>query len=202
MSETFVLKAEVRTKLGKGASRASRRADIIPAVIYGNEKDPVSISVARNNLVKLINRGHFFSNSIEIEINGKSETVLPRDIQLHPVTDWPIHVDFLRISKNATIAIAVPVTFINQETSPGLKRGGVLNVVRHEIELNCAANDIPQEIVIDLDGRDIGDSIHISAVTLPAGVTPVITDRDFTIATLQAPSALKSDEAAAEAEEA
>jgi large subunit ribosomal protein L25 len=178
MSEKFVLKADLREKLGKGASRASRRADFIPAVVYGEKKEPVSISIFRNDLVKLINRGHFFSNTIELEVAGKSETVLPRDIQLHPVTDWPLHVDFLRVAKNATIAVAVPVTFINEETAPGLKRGGVLNIVRHEVELNCPADNVP------------------------AGVTPVITDRDFTIATLQAPSGLKSEEAAAAAEEA
>ncbi|MDA5194773.1 50S ribosomal protein L25/general stress protein Ctc [Govanella unica] len=197
MSETQVLKAALRTKLGKGASRASRRAEYIPAVVYGNKKDAVSISVFRNDLVKVINRGNFFSNTLDLEIDGKKERVLPRDIQLHPVTDWPLHVDFLRLSSDAMIAIAIPVTFINQETSPGLKRGGVLNIVRHEVELNCPANAILAEIVVDLAGLDIGHTIHFSAVTLPAGVTPVITDRDFTIATLQAPSGLKSEEAAA-----
>lgn len=197
MSETHVLKAELRANLGKGASRAARRAGRVPAVIYGDKKDAISISVAHNELMKIINRGHFFSHSLDIDLGDKTERVLPRDIQLHPVTDWPIHVDFLRLASDAKVDIAVPVTFINQEASPGLKRGAVLNIVRHEVELTCPADAILEEIVVDLSGLDIGASVHISAVKLPAGVTPVITDRDFTIATIQAPSGLKSEAAEA-----
>lgn len=202
MSQSISLKAELRTKIGKGASRAARRGGRIPAVIYGNKKEPVSISVAHNELMKIINRGHFFSNALDIELGGKKERVLPRDIQLNPVTDWPTHVDFLRLSSDAKINIAVPVSFVNQEASPGLKRGGVLNVVRHEVELTCPADALMAEIVVDVAGLEVGDTIHFSAVKLPAGVSPVITDRDFTIATIQAPSGLKSEEAEGVAAEA
>ncbi len=204
MSDIALLKAEPRDRLGKGASRAARRSNRIPAVIYGNNKEPQSVSVALNELIKVIKRGHFLSHSIDLEINGKKERVLPRDIQLHPVTDWPIHIDFLRLAADAKINIAIPVSFINQEASPGLKTGGVLNIVRHEVEFTCPANNIPEDIVVDLSGYEIGTSVHISAVKLPKGVTPVIQDRDFTIATIQAPSSLKSEEgeaAAAAAEE-
>ncbi|RMF11252.1 MAG: 50S ribosomal protein L25/general stress protein Ctc [Alphaproteobacteria bacterium] len=211
MSETLSLNAEARERVGKGSARAARRAGRVPAVIYGDKKPPVAITIARNELMRVINRGHFMNSTIDITVGKKTERVLPRDIQLHPVTDWPLHVDFLRLAKDARINIMVPVSFVNESASPGLKRGGVLNVVRHEIEFMCPASAIPDSIEVDLTGLDINDSIHISAVTLPEGVTPVIDDRDFTIATVVAPSALKSDEeaageadaeAAAEAEEA
>lgn len=206
MSETLSLNAEARERVGKGSARAARRAGRVPAVIYGDKKDPVAIALARNELMKVIKRGHFMNSTIDISVGGKTERVLPRDVQLHPVTDWPIHVDFLRLSKGAKINIMVPVEFINEEESPGLKRGGVLNIVRHEIEFMCPATAIPDAITIDLTGLEINDSVHISTVTLPEGVTPVISDRDFTIATVVAPSALKSEEEeeaeAAEGEEA
>lgn len=202
MSETLSLNAEARERVGKGSARAARRAGRVPAVIYGDKKTPVPISLARNELMKVIYKGHFMNSTIDIVVGSKTERVLPRDIQLHPVTDWPIHVDFLRLSKNAKINIMVPVEFINEEEAPGLRRGGVLNVVRHEVELLCPATAIPDSIVIDLTGLDINDSVHISAVTLPEGVEPVISDRDFTIATLAAPSSLKSEEAEEEEEAA
>ncbi|MEX1147741.1 MAG: 50S ribosomal protein L25/general stress protein Ctc [Sphingomonadales bacterium] len=201
MSETLSLNAEARERVGKGSARAARRAGRVPAVIYGDKTPPTSISLARNELMKVIYKGHFMNSTIDISVGGKTERVLPRDVQIHPVTDWPIHVDFLRLGANAKINIMVPVEFVNEDDSPGLRRGGVLNVVRHEVEFMCPATAIPDSIVIDLKGYDIGDSIHISAVALPDGVESVISDRDFTIATLVAPSALKSDEAADDAEE-
>jgi large subunit ribosomal protein L25 len=196
MSETMTLIAEPRERVGKGSARAARRSGRVPAVIYGEKQDPQAITVAHVDLMKLIHRGHFLSSALNVEVNGKVERVLPRDVQIHPVTDWPVHVDFLRIGKHATLEIMVPVVFINHEKSPGLKRGGVLNIVRHEIELLCPADNLPEDIIIDVTGYEIGDSIHISAVNLPQGVKPVIQDRDFTIATFVAPSGLKSDEAA------
>ncbi|WP_321392965.1 50S ribosomal protein L25/general stress protein Ctc [Emcibacter sp.] len=193
-----VIKAELREKAGKGSSRALRREDKIPAVIYGNKKDPVTVTVNRIELVKQLSTGGFMNTSFDIEVGGKKEMVLPRDVQFHPVTDWPMHVDFLRLAQDSTININIPVHFLNEEECPGLKAGGVLNVVRHEIEFSCPANAIPEAIEIDISGLELNDSIHISSVTLPKGVTPVIEDRDFTIATIAAPSGLKS----AEAEEA
>lgn len=202
MSDTLSLNADVRDRVGKGSARAARRAGRVPAVIYGDKKPAKSISLARNELMKVIYKGHFMNSTIDVTVDGKTERVLPRDIQLHPVTDWPLHVDFLRLSKDAKINIMVPVEFANEEESPGLERGGVLNIVRHEIELMCPASAIPDSLLVDLTGVDINDSVHISAVKLPADVTPVISDRDFTIATVVAPSSVKSeaDEAAEEAE--
>src|SRR5690606_10167710 len=205
MSDIVTLKAEPRERVRKGSARAARREGRVPAVIYGNKQDAVSITIAHNELMRLINRGNFLSSALDVEVKGRKERVLPRDIQLHPVSDWPIHVDFLRLSRDAVVNIAVPVTVINQEDSPGIKRGGVLNMVRHEVELSCPADAIPDQLVIDVTGLEVGDSVHISSVKLPEGVTPVIQDRDFTIATIQAPSGLKSEEAeeaAAEAAEA
>ncbi|MDG1857504.1 MAG: 50S ribosomal protein L25/general stress protein Ctc [Emcibacteraceae bacterium] len=200
-----VIKAELRTKAGKGSSRAIRREGRLPAVVYGAKKDVVTITLDTVSIQKLLSTGAFLSTTYDVAIDGgKKELVLPRDVQFHPVTDWPMHVDFLRLDENATIAIDVAVHFINEEESPGLKGGGIINAVRHDIELNCPANNIPEAITIDLTGLELGDSIHISDITLPEGVTPVIDDRDFTIATIAAPSGLKSDdedEEAAEGEE-
>ncbi|WP_417317411.1 50S ribosomal protein L25/general stress protein Ctc [Emcibacter sp.] len=189
-----VIKAELREKAGKGSSRALRREDKIPAVIYGNKKDPVTVTVNRIELVKQLNTGGFLNTSYDIEVGGKKEMVLPRDVQFHPVTDWPMHVDFLRLAQGSSININIPVHFLNEEECPGLKAGGVLNVVRHEIEFSCPANAIPEAIEIDISELELGESVHISAVKLPKGVVPVIEDRDFTIATIAAPSALKSAE--------
>ena len=196
MSETLTLSAETRDRAGKGASRALRREGRVPAVIYGNKKDPAGISLNERELVKALNTGHFM-NSV-VMVNG--ERTLPKDVAFDVVTDRPIHVDFLRISAHATVTVAVPVVFSDEEESPGIKKGGVLNVVRHELDLVCDAAEIPGEITISLKGLDVGDSIHISNVTLPKGTQSAIDDRDFTIATVIAPSALKS-EAVAQAEE-
>ena len=194
MSETLTLPAEARERAGKGASRALRRDGRTPAVIYGGKEEPTLIHVEQKELVRQLMTGHFMNSIVNIEIGGKTVRTLPKDVAFHPVTDRPTHVDFLRLTGDSKVEVAVPVVFINEEASPGLKKGGVLNIVRHELELVCASDSIPEEIQIDVTGRDVGESIHISDVTLPKGVTSAITDRDFTIATLVAPSALKSSE--------
>lgn len=195
MSQSSTLKAEPRTRVGKGSARALRREGKIPAVIYGDKQAPLSITVSANEIYHRIYRGHFTTTIVDIEVDGKTIRALPREYQMDPVKDMPLHVDFLRISKGAVVTVEVPVQFINEEQSPGLKRGGVLNVVRHQVEVECPADAIPEHIVVDLTGVDLGDSIHISAVTLPKNVTPTIIDRDFTIATIAAPAGLKSEEA-------
>ena len=203
MSDQLTLSAELRERGGKGASRALRNEGRVPAVIYGSNKNPVSIHLEEKALVKALMTGVFFNSMIEVTVDGKTQNTLAKDVAFHPVTERPMHVDFLRVAKNATVAVEIPVHFLNEEASPGLKRGGVLNVVRHEVEMHCEASHIPDFIEVDLAGYDVGESIHISSVTLPKGVTPTITDRDFTIATIVAPSGLKSAEAeAAEGEEA
>ncbi len=198
MSEAMKLAASVRERAGKGASRAVRLTGRVPAVIYGNKLSPTTIHVPEKELTRLLHTGHFMNSVVEVELDGVVERTLPRDVQFHPVSDRPIHVDFLRLAAGATIDVAVPVHFTDEEASPGMKRGGTLNVVRHEIELTCPSDGIPDQIVISLAGLDIGDSVHISAVKLPEGVTPVIDDRDFTIVSLVAPSALQSADAAAD----
>ncbi|GAM06885.1 50S ribosomal protein L25/general stress protein Ctc [Novosphingobium sp. MBES04] len=194
MSDTLTLPAETRERAGKGASRALRREGRVPAVVYGNNEEPIAIHVEQRELVRQLGTGHFFNSIVEVEVAGKKLRTLPKDVAFDPVTDIPLHADFLRLSKNATVHVNVPVAFANEELSPGLKRGGVLNIVRHELELVCPADKIPDEISIDVTGFDVGESIHASHVTLPAGVEQAITDRDFTIATIAAPSALKSEE--------
>ena len=194
MSDQLTLSAETRDRAGKGASRELRRQNRIPAVIYGNKKDPELIHVEEKALVKLLMTGHFSNSVVEIDLGGKKQITLPKDVAFHPVSDRPTHVDFLRIVKGAKVEVNVPVVFFNEEASPGLKRGGVLNVVRHELELICDNDKLPDDIRIDVTGFDVGDSIHISNVTLPAGSESKITDRDFTIATIVAPSAMKSSD--------
>ena len=211
MSDQLTLTAETRERGGKGASRELRREGRVPAVVYGGKEEPLPIHVEAKELVRQLGTGHFMNSIVMIEVGGKTLRTLPKDVAFHPVTDRPLHVDFLRLAKNAKVEVAVPVVFVNEEASPGLKKGGVLNVVRHELELVCEADKIPSEINIDVTGLDVGDSIHISNVTLPEGSESAITDRDFTIATIVAPSALKSsdgdttkdegEEAAAEGEE-
>ena len=203
MAETKVLKAQARDGVGKGAAREVRRQGRVPAVIYGDKKPPVTVSVAYKDALKFIYAGGFKSHILDLDVDGTVHKVIPRDYQLDVVLDQPIHIDFLRVSGNATLHVEVHVQFINEEQSPGLKRGGTLNVVRHTVELIAPANEIPEHVTVDLSGYEIGDSIHISAVTLPKGVKPAIADRDFTLATLVAPSGLKSSGGAAgEGEEA
>jgi large subunit ribosomal protein L25 len=194
MSDQLTLTAETRERAGKGASRALRREGRVPAVIYGGKEEPLAIHVEEKLLVKQLMTGHFMNSVVEITVGGKALRTLPKDVAFHPVNDRPLHVDFLRLSKDSTVHVEVPVKFINEEASPGLKRGGVLNIVRHELELVCDANRIPDDIIIDVTGFDVGDSIHISHVKLPEGAKSAITDRDFTIATIVAPSALKSSD--------
>jgi len=200
---SYELKAEAREQVGKGSARLVRRNGKVPAVIYGDKQPPLAISLSYKEIFYKIHGGGFLTTVATIELDGKKIQVLPKDYQLDPVRDFPMHVDFLRIGKNTEVNVNVPVHFINEEKSPGLKRGGVLNIVRHEVEFHCPANAIPDAITVDLTGAEIGDSIHISSVTLPAGVKPVISDRDFTIATVAGSSAMKSeaDEAASDAAE-
>ena len=200
MAEAHNLTAERRDRAGKGGARATRRAGRIPGILYGGADQPVLISMEPRALDREIRRPGFFATLYNLTLEGQSIRVLPRDLQLDPVSDKPVHIDLMRISAGARITVEVPVVFRNEPLSPGLKRGGVLNVVRHEIEVVCAPDLIPSEIVIDLTGTDIGDSIHISAVKLPEGVRPTI-ERDFTIATIAAPTVVKTEaeEAAAAA---
>jgi large subunit ribosomal protein L25 len=200
MSDQLTLPAEPRDRAGKGASRALRREGRVPAVVYGEKKEPLSIHVEEKLLSKMLHTGHFMNSVVMIDYQGKPHRTLPKAIDFHPVTSRPIHVDFLRIGEHTKVHVAVPVRFDNEEASPGLKRGGVLNVVSHELELVCDAASIPNEIHIALDGLDIGDSIHIGQVNLPEGVTPANTDEDFTVATIVAPSAMKAEEEEAAAE--
>lgn len=194
MSDTLVLPAETRDRAGKGASRVLRREGRVPAVVYGGNEEPLAIHVEEKELVRQLGTGHFFNSIVEVEVGGKKLRTLPKDVAFHPVSDRPLHADFLRLAKDATVHVEVPVVFANEAASPGLKRGGVLNIVRHELELVCEADKIPDEIAIDVTGLEVGDSIHISHVKLPAGAKSAITDRDFTIATIVAPSGLKSEE--------
>ncbi len=203
MADIVSIPASARERSGKGAARATRRAGHIPAVVYGNKESPTLISVEPKLLKQQLSRSGFFTRLVDIDLDGKKHRVLPRDVQYHPVSDQPIHVDFMRVAANATVTVAVPVQFINETQSPGLKKGGVLNIVRHEVELVCPVAAIPQHITVDLAGREIGDSIHISMIELPEGVRPTITDRDFTVATVAAPTVQTEEEtrpaAAAEA---
>ena len=194
MSEQLMLPAEARDRAGKGASRELRRNGRVPAVIYGDKKDPISVHVEEKLLTKMLSNGHFMNTVVMVDAGGTPHRTLPKDVQFHPVSSRPIHVDFLRIGEHSQVHVNVPVHFSNEDDSPGIKRGGVLNVVRHDLELICDAAEIPDQIEIDLTGFDIGDSIHISQVKLPKGSKSAIEDRDFTVATLVAPSAMKSEE--------
>ena len=203
MPDIIALSAQKRTQIGTGGARALRREGRVPATVYGAKADPVSISVDARTLGIELGKPGFFATLFDIDVDGGKERVLCRDLQLDPIKDSPIHIDFLRVSATSRIDVAVPVHFVNEEESPGLKRGGVLNVVRHEIELSCRADSIPSQIIVDLSGRDIGDSIHISSISLPEGVSATIADRDFTIATVAAPTVVvEPEDAAAEAEAA
>ena len=194
MADTMELSAVVRERVGKGAARAVRRQGLVPAVIYGDNKDPEAISLEMRLVERELNKGAFMSTLYIVDVDGKKSQVIARDVQLDKVRDFPIHVDFLRLKKGASISVEVQVNFLNEEECPGLKRGGVLNVVRYTIEVNCPADSIPESLDADLLELDIGDSLHISAIALPDGVEPTITDRDFTIATIAAPAGLASED--------
>ena len=196
MTETSVIEAQLRDRAGKGVARAARRSGLVPAVIYGDKKEPVLINIDGELLARELHKPGFYTRLMDVKIGGDSHHVLPRDVQFHPVTEKPLHVDFLRVGADTEIRMNVPVLFENEAASPGLKRGGVLNVVRHEIEVLCSVANIPQSFRIDLTGLDIGDSVHISQVSLPPGVRPTIADRDFTIATVAAPTVAAVEEMA------
>ena len=197
---TYELKAETRERVGKGSSRELRRNGLIPAVIYGDKQTPISIALSTKEVTQRIHAGGFMTTIATIDVGGEKIRVLPKDYQLDPVRDFTMHVDFLRVSKDSQVTVEVPVHFENEEKSPGLKAGGVLNIVRHEVELNVSANDIPEFLSVDLSGLKVGDAVHISNIKLPKGATPVITDRDFTIATIVAPAGGVKEEAEGEAE--
>jgi large subunit ribosomal protein L25 len=194
MAQLSEIKASVRTRAGTGGAREVRRRAGVPAVIYGNGSTPQNIALQSNELVHLINRGRFLSRVIEIDVDGARTRVIPREVQHDPVTGNLVHVDFQRVDAGSRIRVSVPVRFVNEAMSPGLKRGGVLNIVRHEVEVLCPADGIPEVFEFSLAGLEIGRSIHISATTLPDGVEPTIKGRDFTIATI---GGRKSDEEAA-----
>jgi large subunit ribosomal protein L25 len=202
MSEQLTLPAEARDRAGKGASRALRREGRVPAVVYGEKKEPLSIHVEEKLLAKMMSTGHFMNSVVMIDFEGQPQRTLPKAVDFHPVSSRPIHVDFLRIGEHTKVHVNVPVRFDNEDDSPGLKRGGVLNVVQHELELVCDAAQIPNEIHISLEGLEIGDSVHISQVKLPEGVIPANADEDFTVATIVAPSAMKAEEEEAAAADA
>ena len=194
MAAAIELKAQARTGVGKGAARALRRQGLVPAVIYGDKKEPVTVSIAYKDAMKRIHAGGFLSHVITLDVDGQKHRVIPRDYQLDVVRDFPLHVDFLRIGKGSKINVQVHVEFINEELSPGIKRGGVLNIVHHTLDLTVDAENIPEKVTVDLTGKDIGDSMHISSVTLPAGAVDHSHEDDLTIATIVAPSGLKSED--------
>ena len=202
MSDTLTLSAETRERVGKGASRALRREGRVPAVIYGNKQEPLSIHLEERALNKLLGTGHFMNSIVMIEGAGRAKIrTLPKDVTFDPVTDRPVHVDFLRIAKNATVTVAVPFVFTDEEAAPGITKGGVLNIVAHELEVTVEADKIPENIEVSLKGLEVGDTIHLSAITLP-GDAETSHDGEFTIATIIAPSAMKADVQEALAEDA
>ena len=184
MAEAIELKAWARQRSGKGGARAARREGRIPGILYGDKQEPQIISLDYRAVSQQFHTGHFQSTIFTLNVEGTKTRVIPRDVQLDPVRDFPIHVDFLRLSKDALVNVEVPVRFLNEAASPGLKRGGVLNIVRHEIPVRCPADAIPDHFEVDLTGLEIGNSVHISAITLPPGVRPTVTERDFTVATI------------------
>lgn len=184
MADVIAIKATARPRAGKGAARAVRREGKVPGVIYGEKQEPETVALDFNELVKIVQKGRFLSTVFEVDVGGKKSRVLPRDVQRDPVKDFPIHVDFQRVGASSRVRVAVPMRFVNEGLSPGLKRGGVLNIVRHDVEVTCPPDRIPDFFEFDLNGLEIGRSIHVSAVTMPEGVKPTILNRDFTIATI------------------
>ena len=192
------IEASIRNTNTKGEVNALRSKGIVPAIVYGGKNQNQKISVSKKVIKLLVDKENFLSNILTLNIEGNSQNVLPREIKFDTITDEPIHVDFLRIVKGAKIALEIPVKFINNEKSPGLKRGGVLNIVRRKVELKCPTENIPDELVVDLENKDIGESFKISSIKLPEGVTPTIQGRDFVVATLAAPTIIKEPEKPAE----
>ena len=199
MPEIISLSAEPRPRAGKGAARATRRAGRVPAIVYGDGKEPVLISLEPRELGRVLARSGLFATLVDITLDGATLRTLPRDVQYHPATDTPLHVDFMRVGAGARVTVTIPVVFINHERSAGLRRGGILNIVRHGIDMVCSVDSIPDRLVVDLDGLDIGDSIHSGAVAMPEGARPVIQGREFTIASIAASSAVREEAAQAAA---
>jgi len=198
MADIHTIRAETRDRGGKGPARATRRSGRIPGVLYGQKEPPVLLTLDPREIASEMHRTGFFARLVEVQIDGGAHRVLPRDVQVDPVTDAPLHVDFMRVGVGTRIHVAVPVVFTDQESAPGLKRGGILNIVRHEIDLVCSADNIPDRITVSLDGLDIGDTIHIHSVTLPEGTRPTVS-RDFTVASIAAPTAVREEQVAAAA---
>ncbi|HEX5452635.1 MAG TPA: 50S ribosomal protein L25/general stress protein Ctc [Stellaceae bacterium] len=197
MPEIISLSAEERARAGKGPARATRRAGRVPAIVYGGDKEPMPISLETRELARALARPGFFNHLVEITLDGATHRTLPRDVQYHPVTDKPLHADFMRVGAGAQVNVTVPVAFVDHERSPGLRRGGILNIVRHGIEMVCSVDNIPERVVVSLAGLDIGDSVHIGAVEMPEGARPAVHERDFTIASIAASSAVREEAAAA-----
>lgn len=200
MSGNTTMTAEPRDRAGKGAARATRRSGRVPAVIYGDHKDPILVSVEPVELMRHLHKPGFFSMLMDLDVAGDHHRVLPRDVQFHPVTDAPLHVDFMRIGKGTRITVMIPIQVEGEEKCAGLKRGGVLNIVRHEVEVRCDPENIPDVITLSLEGLDIGDALRISDAGLPDNVKPTIADRDFVLVTIAAPTVVKDEAAEAQAE--
>ena len=201
MAEVQTIAATSRERAGKGTARAERRNGRIPAVIYGNQENPIIITVEQSIIEQQLLTSDFFIRLVDIDVGGKIYRVLPRDAQYHPVTDKPLHVDFLHYSRDRKLTVEIPVSFVNENESPGLKTGGVLNIVRHAVEISCVADEIPEGFELDLTGLEVGDALHASALTLPENVALTITDRNFTIATISAPTVMPTEEEELEGEE-
>ncbi|HVC55202.1 MAG TPA: 50S ribosomal protein L25/general stress protein Ctc [Stellaceae bacterium] len=199
MPEIISLSAEVRERAGKGAARATRRMGRVPAIVYGDAKEPALISLDPRELARVLGKPGFLATLVDISVAGMTHRTLPREVQYHPVSDLPLHVDFMRVGAGAQVTVTIPVVFINHERSAGLRRGGILNIVRHGVEMSCSVDNIPERLVVDLDGLDIGDSVHIGAIELPPGARVAVHERDFTIATIAASSAVREEAAAAAA---
>jgi len=202
MTQVITLAAEMRDRAGKGAAHAIRRMGRIPAVVYGDGKPPMMISMDLNLVMRHAPKAGFFTSLFDIEVDGKKHRVLPRDVQFDPVTDRPVHIDFLRVAPKTRVRVHVPVRFINADKSPGIKRGGTLNIVHHEIEVSCPPERIPAKFEIDLEGLQIGDAVHISAIKFPDGVKPTTVEKDYTIASIAVPSAIRAEAAEAAAQAA
>lgn len=203
MSNITAMEAEIRSGLGKGPARAVRRAGRLPGILYGGAEGSKAIAVDPRFINKEMHRSGFFTRLFDVKIDGKVERAIPRDVQLDPVTDLPLHIDLMRVGKDSRINVFVPIQFINEAKSPGIKRGGILNIVMHEVELSCAAEHIPDQVTIDLSGLEIHDAVHFHNLVLPQAATAVHSARDFTIATIVSPTkATKSDEAEEAAAEA
>src|SRR5580704_2491982 len=199
MPEIISLSAEPRDRAGQGASRATRRGGRVPGIIYGDGKAPVQISLEPGELSRAVRRAGFFATIVDVSVDGTVHRTLAREVQHHPISDAALHVDFMRVGAGARVTVSVPVTFINQDRAPGLRRGGILNIIRHNIDVACSVDAIPDRLTVDLDGLEIGESVHIEAITLPEGVRPVLGSRDSTVATIAASSAVREEAIAAAA---